>query len=213
MGARASALRVVVEAGAKRTFASAVDFPGWSRAGTTEDTAVASLLEYADRYARVADRAGIALPSGAGVEVIERLSGDATTDFGAPNKPATCERAAGNQAERERRVALLRAAWAEFDDVAVAAPATLRKGPRGGGRDTAGVMAHVTEAERAYKGKLGIRGITEPLAVREAIVQAILDDAAVTSSGRSAPWPTPYAARRIAWHVLDHAWEIEDKSH
>ena len=21
-----------------------------------------------------------------------------------------------------------------------------------------------------------------------------------------------YAFRRIAWHVLDHAWEIEDKS-
>jgi hypothetical protein len=25
-------------------------------------------------------------------------------------------------------------------------------------------------------------------------------------------WPVRYAARRIAWHVLDHAWEIEDKS-
>ena len=25
-------------------------------------------------------------------------------------------------------------------------------------------------------------------------------------------WPTRYAARRIAWHVLDHAWEIEDRS-
>jgi hypothetical protein len=25
-------------------------------------------------------------------------------------------------------------------------------------------------------------------------------------------WPPRYAARRIAWHVLDHAWEIEDRS-
>ena len=25
-------------------------------------------------------------------------------------------------------------------------------------------------------------------------------------------WPQRYAARRIAWHVLDHAWEIEDRS-
>jgi hypothetical protein len=24
--------------------------------------------------------------------------------------------------------------------------------------------------------------------------------------------PPRYAIRRIAWHVLDHAWEIEDKS-
>jgi hypothetical protein len=25
-------------------------------------------------------------------------------------------------------------------------------------------------------------------------------------------WPLSYAARRLAWHVLDHLWEIEDKS-
>jgi hypothetical protein len=24
-------------------------------------------------------------------------------------------------------------------------------------------------------------------------------------------WPSRYAARRIAWHALDHAWEIEDR--
>ena len=25
-------------------------------------------------------------------------------------------------------------------------------------------------------------------------------------------WPPRYAIRRIAWHVLDHAWEIEDRA-
>jgi len=25
-------------------------------------------------------------------------------------------------------------------------------------------------------------------------------------------WPLRYAARRIGWHILDHLWEIEDKS-
>ena len=25
-------------------------------------------------------------------------------------------------------------------------------------------------------------------------------------------WPPRYAARRVAWHALDHAWEIEDRS-
>ncbi|MBV9355603.1 MAG: hypothetical protein JO023_08750, partial [Chloroflexi bacterium] len=25
-------------------------------------------------------------------------------------------------------------------------------------------------------------------------------------------WLPRYAARRIAWHVLDHAWEIQDRS-
>jgi hypothetical protein len=24
-------------------------------------------------------------------------------------------------------------------------------------------------------------------------------------------WPARYAARRIAWHALDHAWEMEDR--
>jgi hypothetical protein len=25
-------------------------------------------------------------------------------------------------------------------------------------------------------------------------------------------WPARYAARRIAWHALDHAWEMEDRT-
>ncbi len=25
-------------------------------------------------------------------------------------------------------------------------------------------------------------------------------------------WTARYAAHRIAWHALDHAWEIEDRS-
>ena len=29
---------------------------------------------------------------------------------------------------------------------------------------------------------------------------------------RERGWPARYAARRIAWHVLDHAWEMEDRS-
>jgi hypothetical protein len=24
-------------------------------------------------------------------------------------------------------------------------------------------------------------------------------------------WPARYVLRRMAWHVLDHAWEIEDR--
>ena len=26
------------------------------------------------------------------------------------------------------------------------------------------------------------------------------------------PWGQRYAVRRSAWHALDHAWEIEDRS-
>jgi hypothetical protein len=44
---------------------------------------------------------------------------------------------------------------------------------------------------------------------------AILDVLARPSDGSALAdrkWPQRYAARRIAWHALDHAWEIEDKS-
>jgi hypothetical protein len=32
-----------------------------------------------------------------------------------------------------------------------------------------------------------------------------------TKSGKSGPGSTRYGINRTAWHVLDHAWEIEDK--
>jgi len=30
--------------------------------------------------------------------------------------------------------------------------------------------------------------------------------------GGARGWPARYAVRRIVWHVLDHAWEIQDKT-
>ena len=47
---------VAIEAGQKKAFATAVDWPGWSRSGKTEDAAVESLIAYAERYAPIADR-------------------------------------------------------------------------------------------------------------------------------------------------------------
>ena len=32
------------------------------------------------------------------------------------------------------------------------------------------------------------------------------------SGAAQGPWLPAYAIRRITWHVLDHAWEIQDKS-
>jgi hypothetical protein len=45
--------------------------------------------------------------------------------------------------------------------------------------------------------------------------QAVLRELGRPSNGKplvEKGWPQRYAARRIAWHALDHAWEIEDKS-
>lgn len=35
--------------------------------------------------------------------------------------------------------------------------------------------------------------------------------AAVRAGAPQSRWPVRYYVRRAAWHVLDHAWEIEDK--
>ena len=45
-----------------------------------------------------------------------------------------------------------------------------------------------------------------------AAITAVLGLASDGAAPLPGGWPVRYAARRIAWHVLDHAWEIEDKS-
>jgi len=214
------ATAVVVEAGSKRVFACALDWPGWCRAGKDEDAALAALAAYLPRYAVVAERAGTAFPGRAGkrLEVVERLRGSASTDFGLPGEVAGAdgERATGTQAER--LTALVVASWAVFDEVRAGTPASLRKGPRGGGRDRDKMVDHVLGAEAAYARKLGIKH-PQPAIDDRAAIQALRDDIAAVlraPSDGSPPvpkgWPPRYAARRIAWHVLDHAWEMEDRS-
>jgi hypothetical protein len=48
-------------------------------------------------------------------------------------------------------------------------------------------------------------------ALRAAITE-VLGRASDTAAPLPGRWPVRYAARRIAWHALDHAWEIADKS-
>jgi hypothetical protein len=47
---------VYVEAGAKKTFASALDWPGWSRGAKDEDGALGALLAHGPRYGRVVSK-------------------------------------------------------------------------------------------------------------------------------------------------------------
>jgi len=206
---------VVVEAGARRVFASALEWPGWSRSARDEAGAVQALAAYASRYAPVTRAAHVRFPAHPAFQVVERVAGNATTDFGAPGIVASAEHAPLTAAEARRFVALLRACWATLDGVTATAPAALRKGPRGGGRDRDTVLAHVLGSEAGYARTIGVR-LREPAfddpsaiaAAREAITQAVR--AARPVEGRG--WPLRYAVRRIAWHVLDHAWEIEDRS-
>jgi hypothetical protein len=120
--------------------------------------------------------------------------------------------------EGKRITALVKAAWAVFDAVAASAPATLRKGPRGGGRDRDGIVEHVIGADDIYARKLGLRMAVpkrDDRAALKAFRDAVLRELGRPSNGKpliEKGWPQRYAARRIAWHALDHAWEIEDKS-
>ena len=211
-----AATSVYLESGTKRAFALALDWPGWARSGRTADAALLALADYAPRYAPVAARAGFVLPD-AGFDVVLDVPGTGSTDFGAPDRVPDLDRTDLAGADAERLAVLVEAAWATFDDVVATASPTLRRGPRGGGRDRDEVVRHVLAAEAAYARGIGVRrpeaavGDTAAVAANRAAVAGRLrsGDTADDPAGR---WPLRYAARRIAWHVLDHAWEIEDKS-
>jgi hypothetical protein len=204
------AVTVVVETGKRRVFASALDWPGWSRGARDEEGALDDLLTYADRFRPVAERAGLTLPKRVELEVAERVPGDAGTDFGMPAVAAAADGRPLTAKAAARQAALLEAAWATLADVVAGAPATLRKGPRGGGRDRDAIVEHVVNAERAYAGKIGLRARDEP-DLRAAILR-VLGRPSDGSALRPGGWTSRYAARRVIWHVLDHVWEIEDKS-
>jgi len=210
---------VVLEVGRRRTFATAVDWPGWCRSGNGEQAALAALDEYADRYRSVAAAGGRRFPGQPyGFEVVERVTGNATTDFGAPGVVSECDSRPLTSVAARGFAALVEAAWRELDRVATSAPAQLRKGPRGGGRDRDAVVEHVVAADGAYARKLGLRMRTPKSADHDAVLtfrRAVVDLLSVRSDGAPVVdngWPPRYAAHRIAWHALDHAWEIEDKS-
>ena len=195
--------RVYLEVGGKRTFASAADWPGWSRSGKTPEAALEALASYAPRYAAIPKLARIEFPKDATkFDVVEKLAGNATTDFGAPGIPAKGESKPMTAADHARLISLLEACWKYLDRVVAKAPAELRKGPRGGGRDRDKMFQHVLDAELEYGKGIGVR-LKAP--DRKALLAGFRNP---KSDGR---WPVAYAIRRTAWHALDHAWEIEDR--
>ncbi len=210
-------MRIYLEGGPKRTFAVALDWPGWARSGKGDEAAIETLEAYLPRYAKVLRRAGVEPPStDGGFEVVDRLPATATTDFGALDKDTAADLEPLRPGETERLAAIVAAAWEEFDDVVAHAPAALRKGPRGGGRDRDKVYAHVVNAEASYIRQLGLRASTAGQEVPEPLWRPQVTDLLRTATGPERfgekGWLPRYAARRIAWHVLDHAWEIEDRS-
>ena len=85
------------------------------------------------------------------------------------------------------------------------------------------MIGHVLEAELAYLGQLGSRPPERPSdaaralsVVRDAFIETL--EARVAGGplpnprNTKKPWSPRYTVRRSAWHSLDHAWELEDRS-
>lgn len=218
----AKSIRVMIEKGKKkRTVACAFDWPGWDRSAKTEEDALRVLDSYRPRYAKVAAAAGLSEDFGALGElaVIERQDGIGMTDYyGLSGKPAMPELDQMTKAECERKIALLRASWTYFDDVAAHVSPELRKGPRGGGRERDEIVRHVNGAEIVeFAPKVGVRtpldarlDPKELRAHRDAFAKAIrATNALGPAAGKF--WTVQFLIRRCAWHMLDHAWELEDR--
>jgi hypothetical protein len=219
---------VYLEIGEKRTFVGAIDWPGWNRGGRDEASALATLLAYGPRYARAIESAGLEFEAPADVgafAVTERLPGTSTTDFGAPDVAPSSDLGRIGGVELRRFGALLQACWGALDTaIEGAAGVELRKGPRGGGRELEAITRHVLGAEQGYLSRLAWkapRGEAENLNEEMRLTrQAIMDALAAAARGEipergprgGVIWPARYFVRRVVWHALDHAWEIEDRA-
>jgi hypothetical protein len=220
-------LRVYLEIGSRRVFAGALDWPGWCRSGRDETAALETLIAYGPRYARAIGAVGVDLdlPADAsGLVVDERLEGSSTTDFGAPAAVPAADRRPIDDSALDRLVALLKASWLTFDQAVTAAEGKpLRKGPRGGGRDLPRIIDHVVEANKSYLAKLPWRPATDSGAGPLVRLGQMVEDASLALAAAAAGelpaqgprggklWAPRYFVRRAAWHMLDHAWEIEDR--
>ena len=213
-------VRVMVESRRKRVVASAFDWPGWGRSVKLGGDALALLEAYRPRYATVADLAGLGGEFGAAgkLEVVEELEGTGMSDFyGVSGRTAAPEYEQMGDVECERKLALLQATWDHFDGVASRVSAELRKGPRGGGRDRDRIVRHVNGSEIVEVAPMvGVKSAPdawarpdELRAHRDAFAAAIRDHNARGPSARS--WTVQFLIRRCAWHMLDHAWEMEDR--
>jgi hypothetical protein len=227
MASKKPQTEVYLEIGQKKIFAGALDWPGWCRNARDEGAALAALVEYAPRYAKIFSRTTIDFvpPHDPAVfAVVERLPGTSTTDFGAPDVAPVRDAEPFDEAARERSEAILTAIWRAFDRVVEAAEGKeLRKGPRGGGRERDGIVRHVLGADAAYLRRVGQKfsqNEAAPLddelrrtreAIRAALVAGERGEIPTQGPRGGALWTPRYFVRRVAWHTVDHLWEIEDR--
>lgn len=214
-------VRVLLEHGRKkRVVASAFDWPGWDRATRLGGDVLAVLNDYRGRYAQVAALAGYGdeFARLGNLDVVEEVEGIGMTDYyGVSGRTATAEAGAMTVVELDRKLALLRSSWSTFDDAATRVSSELRKGSRGGGRDKDRIIRHVNGSEiHEFAPKVGVKVEMETMddpedlrSYRNAFADAIRSHNDRGEPARS--WALQFLIRRCAWHMLDHAWELEDR--
>ena len=217
-------IRTVTEHGTKdkRSVAFALDWPGWSRGAKTAELALETLEAYRARYRPIAVLAGMAdeFDAAGPLEVIEDRVGTGSTDFwGISFSPSSTEHGPMAEAELERKLALLQAAWAFFDGVAARVSPEMRTGPRGGGRDRNRIIRHTIRNEsEEFAKQVGLRNAEESALTpeglrhhRETYLAAMRAYNAGKVDRKMRSWSLPFLIRHSAFHTLDHAWEMEDK--
>lgn len=218
------AIRTVIQHGPKdkKTAAFAIDWPGWSRGAKTPQAALETFEAYRDRYRPVARMAGLEseFDAAGDVEIVEDHVGVGSTDFwGISFAASSFEKGRMPEDELERKLVLLQAAWRFFDGVAAAVTSELEKGARGGGRDRDEIIRHVLANEGSdFARRLGASAPTEELltlagrqAFRAQFLTAIREHNAEGKLAGRSSWTMPFLIRHIAFHALDHAWEMEDR--
>ena len=226
-GATSSVFPVVIEVGQKKCFAASTTWPGYCRSGKDETTALQALLAHGGRYKKVLAYRSIPFTPPtclADLAITNQLVGSASVDFGIPSFELPSDHLLISEDEANQLHELLLACWVTLDNItAVAFGKDLAKGPRGGGRDLAKILAHDNEANLAYLAKLGGKvDLDEKIAPED--FKSLLRAEMLTTLQRSinnqipefgprggTRWAPRYFVRRVAWHTLDHAWEIEDR--
>jgi hypothetical protein len=220
---------VYLEVGKKRTFAGALDWPGWCRSGQDEESALQALFEYGARYARILSRSRLGFQKPKAISafaVVERLKGNATTDFGAPGVAPSADSKRVSADELHSFEKILNACWRAFvKKVSTAEGESLRAGPRGGGRQIKGIVQHVLESNGGYLNAVGWKpqgNETDDLETQlEQMRKTMLSAMRASALGEipakgprgGTRWTARYFVRRLSWHILDHAWEIEHRLH
>ena len=215
-------LRVILEIGAKRkVVAGALDWPGLDRGATSEEDALGKLSAYLPRYAGVAERAGmeVAFAQAHDVVVVERVPGTSSTDFwGIAHVPSQIEGevlAPADHGAAARPPAGLLGLLRRRRGAGVSASS----GPRleaAGGVATRSSATCTAPSPRTSRARSGVRTELDVILTPDGLAshrQAFLDAIrAYNAEGRPArTWPIQFLVRRTAQHVMDHAWELEDR--